>query len=323
MRRLSLFLCCALGLLLAGHAAAAQPLLTPAQLQPLMAAGSVRVVDVREAPAYALQHLPGAVSAPYGLWRGPDHNPGALPALPALTALVQQLGLTPQTHAVIVYTGTDSTDFGSAARVYWTLKSLGVHELSILNGGLSAWRSAGLPVSDQAATATPSNWQPRFSDQWLTTREELARQLGSDKLTLIDARPAPYFDGRKTHESARARGTLPGARNVDSDYFFEPGSSALMGKSDLQSEAASIDGLAGVGAGNTVSFCNTGHWAATDWFVLSEVLGQPNVRLYPGSVVDWTQSPQALPMVGERGRFEQLRHQVMSWGHRNLGTAAP
>ena len=323
MRRLSSFLLCALGLVGAGHALAAQPLLTPAQLQPLLAAGALRVVDVREAPAYALQNLPGAVSAPYGLWRGPDDNPGMVPALPALTALVRQLGLGPQTHAVIVYTGTDSTDFGSAARVYWTLKSLGVQDLSILNGGLSAWKAAGLPVSDQPVTVAASNWQPTFSDQWLTTRDELASQIGSDQLTLIDARPAQYFDGRKTHESARARGTLPGARNVDSDFFFEPGSSALMGKADLQSEAASIEGAAGVGGGNTVSFCNTGHWASTDWFVLSEVLGQPNVRLYPGSIVDWTQAPQALPMVGARGRWDQLRYQVLAWSHRNLGTAAP
>ena len=319
MRRLSSLLFCALCLLTVGPALAAQPLLTPAQLQPLLAAGAVRVVDVREAPAYALQHLPGAVSAPYGLWRGPAENPGVTPALPALTALVQQLGLTPQTHAVIVYTGTDSTDFGSAARVYWTLKSLGLQQLSILNGGLSAWKAAGLPVSDQAAAAQPSHWQPRFSTQWLSTRESLANRLGNGKLRLIDARPAVYFDGRNVHEAARARGTLPGAHNLDSDFFFEPGSSALMSQADLQSEADSID----TSGGDTVSFCNTGHWAATDWFVLSEVLGQPNVRLYAGSIVDWTQAPQALPMQGEAGRWEQLRQQVLGWSHRNLGTRAP
>jgi thiosulfate/3-mercaptopyruvate sulfurtransferase len=37
-----------------------------------------------------------------------------------------------------------------------------------------------------------------------------------------------------------------------------------------------------------VSYCNTGHWAATNWFVMSEVLGLDNVRLYDGSMVEWT-----------------------------------
>ena len=37
-----------------------------------------------------------------------------------------------------------------------------------------------------------------------------------------------------------------------------------------------------------VSYCNTGHWAATNWFVLSEILGRKDVRLYDGSMVEWT-----------------------------------
>ena len=135
---ISFFITWVAGALLAASAWAAPPLLTPAELQALRLTGSVRIIDTREGPAYALQHLPGAVSAPYGRWRGPATNPGQLPPMKQLAALVQELGLTPETHAVIVYTGVDSTDFGSAARVYWTLKSLGMRELSILNGGLNA-----------------------------------------------------------------------------------------------------------------------------------------------------------------------------------------
>ena len=37
-----------------------------------------------------------------------------------------------------------------------------------------------------------------------------------------------------------------------------------------------------------MSYCNTGHWAATDWFVLHELLGRKDVRLYAGSMVEWT-----------------------------------
>ena len=48
----------------AGAAHALQPLTTPAELKTLAEAGGVRIVDVRDAEAYALQHLPGAVSAP-------------------------------------------------------------------------------------------------------------------------------------------------------------------------------------------------------------------------------------------------------------------
>ena len=39
-----------------------------------------------------------------------------------------------------------------------------------------------------------------------------------------------------------------------------------------------------------VSFCNTGHWAATNWFVLSEIAGIEGVTLYPESWVGWTRA---------------------------------
>ena len=40
-----------------------------------------------------------------------------------------------------------------------------------------------------------------------------------------------------------------------------------------------------------ISFCNTGHLASIAWFGLSEVEGLPNVRLYDGSMSDWTSDP--------------------------------
>ena len=100
----------------------AAPLLTPADLDGLRSDASVRIIDIRPADAYKANHIPGALNAPYGSWRGPADNPGQLPPLNKLTALVQGLGLDQNTHAVVVSTGDTTTDFGASARVYWTLK---------------------------------------------------------------------------------------------------------------------------------------------------------------------------------------------------------
>ena len=126
------------GGLSATTALAAQPLLSPQQLQGKLSDANVRVIDIRDPKSYAANHIPGAVNAPYGQWRGPASSPGELPALPKLTTLVQSLGLSPTTHAVVVSSGADATDFGASARVYWTLKVLGLKELSVLNGGVKA-----------------------------------------------------------------------------------------------------------------------------------------------------------------------------------------
>jgi thiosulfate/3-mercaptopyruvate sulfurtransferase len=126
-------------------ALAAQPLLNPEQLQPLLQQADVRLIDIRDPKAFEAGHIAQAANAPYGKWRGPATNPGELPDQAKLVALVQSLGLTPATHAIVISSGADATDFGAAARVYWTLKSLGLQELSIVNGGMKAWESAGKP----------------------------------------------------------------------------------------------------------------------------------------------------------------------------------
>jgi thiosulfate/3-mercaptopyruvate sulfurtransferase len=302
-------------LALSGLAFAAQPLLAPAELNGLLSDSAVRVIDVRDAKSYAAQHIPGAVSAPYGAWRGPASNPGELPPLSELTSLVQSLGLTPETHAVVVSSGANSTDFGSSARVYWTLKVLGIKQLSILNGGMKAWTTAGLPQDNAAANVKASTYAPQLDSSLIATRSEVASDISNDQVILVDARPAEFFLGETRHQAAKLPGTLRGAVNLENDKWFEPGSSTFVSVDDARKIAADsrVDPNK-----ETVSFCNTGHWAATNWFAISEVLGQENVKLYPGSMVDWTQASAALPMDHVPNRAKQLLIDAKLWADKIL-----
>jgi len=294
-------------LALSTAAPAASPLVTPAELGALRGSSDVRVVDIRDATSYGDAHIPGALSAPYGSWRGPAANPGELPALPALAKRVQSLGIGPGSHVIVVSAGDDVTDFGAAARVYWTLKLVGLRELSVLNGGMAAWQAAGLPVDRVPASVAPSTFVPRVDTSLLATREQLAGAVGAGRTRLVDARPAAYFNGETRHQAAKLPGTIRGAVNVEHATWFVPGTTTFVSPREAHAIAAAkaIDS-----ARETISFCNTGHWAATNWFALSEVLGQQDVRLYAGSMVDWTQAPERLPMDNVPNRFEQL---VIDW----------
>lgn len=291
-------------------ASAAQPLLTPQELQPLVQSRAVTVLDTRPPAAYAAGHIPGALSAPYAEWRGPAANPGALRSLEQFTALVQRLGLRPQTPVVVLYAGSNSSDFGSAARVYWTLKTLGAQELSILNGGVQAWKAAGLPLATEARAADASDWQPQINTHWLADQTAIQGLLGKTNAVLLDARPKAFFEGKVAAPAAHAKGTLPGAVDLDNAVFFAPGSAALLPTQQLAERAAAVDVQPGE---ETVSFCNTGHWAATNWFVLSEMLQRPGVRLYPESMVGWSSAPVALPMANTPGRGQQLADAFRTW----------
>ncbi|MDR2325063.1 MAG: sulfurtransferase [Acidovorax sp.] len=296
-----------------GWALAAQPLLTPAALSPLLKDPQLRVIDIRDAKGFAAAHIPGAVNAPYAQWRGPASNPGELPDQAKLVALVQSLGLTAQTHAVVVSTGKDATDFGAMARVYWTLKSLGLTELSIVNGGMQAWDAAKLPTSTAPVQIAPSSYAPSFDARWLATRDEVQQHVKLSNAVLVDSRPDAFYQGKTQAPAAKLAGTLPGAVQLDFNQWFVPGSSTFVETAQAKQVAARIQH-----GPDMVAFCNTGHWAATDWFGLSEVAGLPNVRLYAGSMVDWTQSPDMPAMQNMPGRGEQLLRATKQWWEKKL-----
>ncbi|RWR04857.1 sulfurtransferase [Paenirhodobacter populi] len=279
------------------------PLVTPTEIE--AAAPAPIILDTR-GPAYEQGHIPGAISAPYGLFRGPAENPGALVPLDELQSRLRTLGLTKDRPIVIVHQGKDDSDFGSAARVYWTLKSSGFTDLSILNGGMNAWLAAGLPVETEKVVPVPSDVTITFSDEWLATTDDVAKIIeGKETAQLIDARPAPFFEGKQAHEVASRPGTLPGAESVPHSQFFVGGSPAIGGETTAKDVAAKL----GLKQGEeVVSFCNTGHWAATDWFALSELAGVPDVKLYPDSMVGYSQTD--LPMQNTPGLWQNLKRQL-------------
>ncbi|MEN9314745.1 MAG: Thiosulfate sulfurtransferase [Pseudomonadota bacterium] len=294
----------------------AAPLLEPVDLSAKLANPQVRIVDIRDGKdasgktPYQNGHVPGSLSAPYSLWRGPADNPGKVPEAARLTEVVQRLGINRETEVVVVYEGKDSTDFGAAARVYWTLKAIGLTKLSILNGGIKGWVAAGKSLTTDAVTVVPSTFVARIDPKFMATREEVERAIsGTSKTNLIDARPKDFFEGNAKHAAAKTAGTIQGAKNIEHDTWFAKGSSAMLPPEDIR-RIAQQKGIPAGGSADveTVAFCNTGHWAATNWFVQSELLGDTKARLYAESMVDWSRA--GLPMSNVPGRLKQLLNEM-------------
>jgi thiosulfate/3-mercaptopyruvate sulfurtransferase len=284
------------------------PLLEPADLREAIGTSTPVVLDIRSNNAFQDGHVPGALNAPYGLFRGPADNPGQLVSEERLTQVLRGLGIDTDTPVVVVHQGTDQTDFGAAARVYWTLKSSGVSPLAILNGGMNAWTDAGEEVATgPVPDATPSEITVSFSKEWLATREDVKAIVdGEDGAQLIDARPEAFWKGETKHGAASQPGTLPQSRYFTHDRWFGGDAPARIDP-DLIRRLAAENGF--TGGDRLVSFCNTGHWAATNWFALSEVAGIEDVRMYPESVVGWSQS--GYEMANVPGLFQNLYNKIL------------
>lgn len=311
----------AAGLMLLPFTLLAQPadwsvLLEPAELSALLDSDPVvRVIHVTG--DFAEGHIPGSASAPYARFRGPQTNAGQLPSLKLLTAVLQDSGIDATTPVVVVHQGNSASDMGAATRVYWTLKSLGIQQLAVLNGGFTAWREQQLPVSTAESSITPSDYQPEWNDAWQITASALESAIESatdsnqqsPTLRLIDSRPGSFFLGQ---QSVAARpGTIRGANNLSFDTWFDNSRLKPLNELDELFSSNLIESSASITTNSTVTFCNTGHWASINWFVISELAGVADTRMYAESVVDWAQSNR--PMDNQPGRLAHYWSLSLRW----------
>jgi thiosulfate/3-mercaptopyruvate sulfurtransferase len=163
------------------------------------------------------------------------------------------------------------------------------------------------------AAVAPSTYSPQLDTSLIATREEVEQDVNKHSAVLVDARPKAFFEGETRAPAAKVPGTLQGAVNVSYSNFFNGESNGVLQADKARAAFSVIDPKK-----ETVAFCNTGHWAATDWFVMSELLGQKNVKLYPGSMVDWTQDPRALPVANMPGRGKQLLIDAKLWADKTF-----
>jgi thiosulfate/3-mercaptopyruvate sulfurtransferase len=291
----------------ASPAAAADPLVSVEWLNSHKA--DVIVIDVRHkdegANSYAAGHIPGAISGDFEKagWRVTrDDVPLSVPTKEQLEKLIGGLGVSNDSAVVVVPAGENVQDFGAGARVFWTLKYAGVKEVSLLDGGFKAWKDAKLPVDTGIVTPAPKTFAVNFNDRLRVELKEVEQLQAKGGATFVDARPPAQFSGKVKTKTVLSYGHLPGAVNIDSTVYFDNATHRLKPKAELVSLSEHVKGPA-------VSYCNTGHLASTDWFVLNEVLGRKDTRLYAGSMTEWTRDPSR-PVESSRTKLDDLKEKL-------------
>ena len=262
------------------------------------------VLDIRSAAdgggfdAFRTGHIPGAVHSNYDTagWRVTRGRlPLMLPTIPQLEALIGDLGIDSDSRVVVVSAGLHASDFSSAARVYWTLKVSGVTSVSILDGGFAAWRAApGSAMESGSGQISPTIFTATIDKNLVAELDEVEGIERRGGATLVDARRAAFFSGKTKVAAVKAFGHIPRALNLDSAAFYDFRANRLKPKAELAKIAAALPD------GPIVTYCNSGQWSATDWFVLSELLQRKNVKLYFGSMIEWASDP--------RRRLETVHH---------------
>ena len=153
-------------ILLSLNVFAAEPLVSVGWLSDNLVNDKVVILDIRNKidggskEIFGTGHIPSAIYSNYlsDGWRSTvDGIVGKLPPVNDLEILIGNLGIGNGDHVVVVPGGINSSDFGSAARVYWTFKVLGHEEVSILDGGYTAWVKK-FPDQVESGILDPNKW---------------------------------------------------------------------------------------------------------------------------------------------------------------------
>ena len=236
-------------------------------------------------------HIPGSILVNYKHLRSKKNIDGRavkkmLVSKDKFEKVMQQAGVNKDSAVVIVSKGANNLDLTMATRFYWQMKYYGHDNMAILNGGMAQWIIDKRKVSTKASKVKKGNWVSTAErNEILATSKDVETAVKA-KGQLVDTRPISLYLGTWRKKSyVYDNGHIPGAKPYPNELL----SSKMPAKFLNVSDSKSLFNQMGIKTDKeSITYCNSGHLATGSWFVLSELMGNKNVKMYDGSMHQWT-----------------------------------
>lgn len=261
-------------------------LLSPEECAEFLAQGNnsnIRIIDLSSEANFIAGHIPGALFLPFqALMAGTPPAPGKLPDKQRLLQVFRALGLQKDTHFIVV----DDEGGGWAGRFIWTLDVIGHPWYSYVDGGMIAWKEAGLPLEKGTSQPdiTPVSGLDLTLDRTpIADIDYIMQGISSQSITVWDARSPAEYRGMKA--LAAKAGHIPGAINAEWTSLMDQHNGCRI-RSDAREylQKLGIDGTRPI-----VTHCQSHHRSAFTWLV-GKILGF-NIKGYDGSWAEWGNHP--------------------------------
>lgn len=280
----------------------ASQLISVSELQTLLADPKLVLLDVRSSltdslygrKAYDEGHIPGArfadLKSDVAGVRSGSNGRTPLPDSGRFCVNMRRLGLNPDS-VVVVY---DDGESNFAARLWFTLRWVGFGNVRVLDGGMTAWKAAGLALQTEEPDWEGGTYRAATPLEHVFGVEFVMDNLKDQRYTLVDARAHNRYTGEFENHDPKA-GHIPGslnrpsAENLTEDKRFKS-------PEVLKAEFDAVFG--GVPHDRIINYCGSGVTACCNHLAMLQA-GIPAAGVYIGSWSEWVSDDSRPVKTGE------------------------
>lgn len=265
------------------------PIVTIDWLEKNINNSKVVIIDIRREEEYKNGHIPGAVNVFLGVWSIDRKNlKNEIPDDDALIDIIRNAEISNDSLVVVAGLADSLSDLVNMTRVLFTLKYAGINNVAVLDGGINKWIKEQKKFSQDFVKPKTRDFIPRWNRNILANKEYVMNKI--DKAIILDTRSSDVFYGVTKVDFVEKAGHIKGAKNLPSSWLY--------GKDNIYRNIDEMQAIAEGTVGRDkkkeiIVYCDSGKFATAWWFVLSEILGYENVKLYDGSMQEWCKDPNA------------------------------
>jgi len=267
--------------------------ITVEQLEPILGTPGLVIIDVRSPEEYGDGHIAGAINVQMAEYADQNNPIAVMAATPEqMEAMLGSKGVGNESRIVIY-----DDQGASATRLWWVLYMYGHPDVKILDGGIEKWQAAGKPMTTVAPLVQAAQYKidrSRINKGAVASTEEVLAAVENKSALLVDVRSSDEFNGKILKQGAFRKGHIPGSiwlewtKNQNPDRTFK----------SIPELKKMYEGEGITDCKKIIVYCQTGTRSSYTYFVLTQLLGYPDVQNYDASWIGWSKDESLPAQVG-------------------------